>query len=204
MIERVVIEIERMQADFGLLNSGGDEGQYDARNSGAQIARRLRPVGDHKSNQKEGRRRQIMRDRDQERLADEKNHDRVDRKQRAGEYCDTGGGSAGQTQPRADRPACERSKPDRQQCGAPDDAPQPELRIGQEAVRDAAEQGGDADRKEKYDETGPVRTPRLLTQQPDDKAGALDRKPEIGERDIRLVQGHLDLAPCRAENRPSR
>src|SRR6516165_4711168 len=73
MIKGVVVKVDGMQVDPDLLDRGGDECQHHSGEPGEKKTGLFAPVGEGRRNQQEGRRRQIVNDRDREGLADEEN-----------------------------------------------------------------------------------------------------------------------------------
>src|SRR5437764_2979452 len=181
MVQRVVIEVRRMERDLHLLHRGGDEHEAEPRNGDqdAPLARASIRGGQHDQQEHGGR--EIENQRRAEILRDQQRDDAISRKRRGRSDGDAPRRGRWEHHPRADRPTARCCPADRNQGDAPED------RVPQ--LPAAAEQPVARPSSERRDGGRPEEESVLSTPDQMGEEHALDRERVVRESDVRL--GHF-------------
>src|SRR5213076_829831 len=181
MVQRVVIEVRRMERDLHLLHRGGDEHEAEPRDGDqdAPLARASIRGGQHDQQEHGGR--EIENQRRAEILRDQQRDDAISRKRRGRSDGDAPRRGHWEQHPRADRPGARCCDADRNQGEAPEDRVPYRSAVEEEAVDRPSSERRDGGRPE---EESVLSTPDQMGEE-----HALDRERVVRESDVRL--GHF-------------
>src|SRR6202171_749000 len=152
VVERVVIEVDRMNSDMKLLHRRRDQSEHETRNSPANRAIWPATICRQQREEQEECARQIGDDPDVELARNEENDERKENELREGEAANEDRLSLFELKNGADVPCGEAGHENRQDCGRPENPPARARGSEEETVHGSAQNRRRADRGEEHDE----------------------------------------------------